>query len=266
MKLLTGLFRASRKRVMTKDNDMGTFRDKLNELVAQKDALSDDEIAQRVEELKGITNDLPDDEGKSKLLRFLEDFKAVKEQDAKVAEEAAAQVANQFEKLDTAAMQDVPGVEPEATETTEETVEEGSATETEPTEEVPAEETTAEEIAEETEAPESEEETGDADPNAEYSLEEIYQFIKKRMAEDAEAESEPEEETEETSDEEPEKELEGEELINSLNGSEEEVEDECDEKKEDEVVTDHAPRIPVTVNDNAPKGSLSALFELAKRG
>lgn len=220
--LLTGLFRAARKALMTVDNDMGMFREKLNELVYQKDALSDEEIAAKVEELKSITADLPDDEGKEKLVRFLEDFKAVKEQDPAVAKKAAESVAEEFEKLDAAAMQDVPGGNVPAEESVEEPVpDEG--------------ETVAEEVAEETVAEEKPLEE-DADPNAEYTLEEIYQFIKKRMAEDAEP------------------------------GTEEELAEEeiGEEKDEEEVVTDHAPHIPVTVNANAGAGSLASLFNMAK--
>lgn len=218
--LLTGLFRAARKALMTVDNDMGMFRDKLYELVEQKDALSDEEIVAKVEELKSLTADLPDDEGKEKLVRFLEDFKAVKEQDPAVAKKAADSVADEFEKLDAAAMQDVPGPAVE-----------------EPVEEpVPAEEeSVAEEAAEETVAEEEPLEE-DADPNAEYTLEEIYQFIKKRMAEDAAA----------GTDEEP---------------ADEEI---SEEKDEEEVVSDHAPHIPVTVNANAGAGSLASLFNMAK--
>ena len=73
-KLLTGLFRAARKRVMTHDNDMGMFREKLNELVEKKAELPDEEVVKRVDELKEMTIDLPDDEEKAKLDRFLEDF------------------------------------------------------------------------------------------------------------------------------------------------------------------------------------------------
>jgi len=229
MKLLTGLFRACRKRLLTTDTDMGAFRQKLDELIAQKETLTDEDVAAKVEELKQITNDLPDDEGKAELLRYLEDFKAIKEQDEAVAKKAAEVVANQFEKLDTAAMQDAPAEE-------------------EPVEsEDSAEEEIAEEATEETVAPEGEEEetveeetAKDADPNAEYSMEEIYQFIKKRMAEDAECGAD-EEDTEDDG-------------------------EEIDQEEEDEVVTDHAPRIPVTVNDGAAKGDLFALVEMAKRG
>ena len=236
MGLLTGLFRAARKRVMTTDNDMGQFREKLNELVEKKDSLQDDEVAKRVDELKELTIDLPDEEGKAKLDRFLEDFKSVKEQDAAAAKEAASMVADLFEKLDTEAMKDVPeaGGEEVKEETTEEV-----ATEEAPLTEGAAPEATEEatEAVEETVAPEGEE-AKDADPNADYSLEEIYQFIKKRMAEDA-----------------------------CAGDSAEEVEEKKEEEKEEEVVTDHAPHIPVTMNGTtAAKGSLADMFNRIKEG
>ena len=233
MKLLTGLFRAARKRVMTTDNDMGMFREKLNELVEKKAELPDEEVAKRVDELKEMTIDLPDEEEKAKLDRFLEDFKSVKEQDDAAAKEAAKMVADLFEKLDTEAMKDIPDVGGEETveETEEETVTEESAPEE--TEEV-------KETVEETVAPEGEKkETEDEDPNAQYSLEEIYQFIKKRMAEDS-----------------------------CAGDSAEEVE-EKEEEEEKEVVTDNAPRIPVTMNGNgakAPAGTLADMFNKFKEG
>lgn len=232
MKLLTGLFRYARKRTQTTDNDMGMFRTKLEELVSSKDSLSDEDVAKRVDELKEMTIDLPDEEEKAKLDRFLEDFKSVKEQDEATAKEAADMVANMFEKLDTEAMKDVPDVGTE--ETVEETVTEEPLTEgaaPEATEE-------AEEAVEETVAPEGEEEkTEDADPNSEYTLEEIYQFIKKRMAEDS-----------------------------CAGDSAEEVEKE--EEKEEEVVADHAPRIPVTMNMNSKPsaGSLGEMWNKIKEG
>lgn len=232
MKLLTGLFRAARKRTMVTDNDMGMFRDKLNELVEGKDSLSDEEINAKVDELKGFTNDLPGDDDKAKLDRFLEDFKAIKDQDEATAKEAAGMVADLFEKLDTAAMQDVPAAAEPAVE--EEPAAEESAPEAEPAaEEGPATETT-EEVVEETVAPEGEADDAEPGDNAEYTLEEIYQFIKKRMAEDGEADAEPEEEV--------------------------------TEEEKEEVVTDHAPRIPVTVNQKSAAGSLGAMFAGIKRG
>lgn len=221
MGLLTGLFRAARKRLMTTDNDMGAFREGLNALVEQKDSMDDAAIAAKVDELKTICADLPEGDEKSKLIRFLEDFKAVKEQDAAVAKEAASSVADLFEKLDTEAMKDAPEM--------------GAEVATEENSEV--EEPAAEEITEEAAAEESEEkEVGDDDPDPTYSLEEIYQFIKKRMAEDA-AEGAEEPATEET-------------------------EEELEEK---EVTQDHA-RIAVTMNNSTVSGGLRELFETAKKG
>ena len=234
-KLLTGLFRAARKRTLTTDNDMGMFRDKLTELVEQKGSLSDEDVEKRVDELKEMTIDLPDDEEKSKLDRFLEDFKSVKEQDDAAAKEAANMVADLFEKLDTEAMKDVPDVGGE--DTTEE-VEETETEEAPLTESAAPEETEeAKETVEETVAPEGEEkEAEDADPNSEYTLEEIYQFIKKRMAEDC-----------------------------GTGDGAEEVEKEEDD--EEEVVTDNAPRIPVTMNNGTPaEGSLLDMFHKLKEG
>jgi hypothetical protein len=237
MGLLTGLFRAARKRTQTTDNDMGQFRTKLEELVEQKGSLSDEDVVKRVDELKEMTIDLPDADEKAKLDRFLEDFKSVKEQDDATAKEAAGMVADLFEKLDTEAMKDVPDVGGE--ETTEEVKE--TETEEEPlTESAAPEEATeeAKETVEETVAPEGEEkEAEDADPNSDYTLEEIYQFIKKRMAEDC-----------------------------GTGDGAEEVEKEEDEEKE-EVVTDNAPRIPVTMNNGTPaEGSLADMFRKLKEG
>lgn len=218
MKLLTGLFRFARKRVQTVDTDMGTFRDKLNELVSQKDTLTDEEIVSRVDEIKAISADLPEGDDKAKLDRFLEDFKAIKEQDEATAKEAAGMVADLFEKLDTEAMKDIPDVE-----------------ETPAPAEVPsAEEVVAETVAEEKtedggEVVEKEEVEVKDDANSEYTLEEIYQFIKKRMAEDCAADSA---------------------------GKVEE------EKEEEEIVTDNAPRIPVTMNGSSgTKDAVDEMFD-----
>lgn len=239
MKLLTGLFRAARKRTLTTDNDMGMFREKLTELVEKKAELPDEEVAKRVDELKEMTVDLPESEDKSKLDLYLEDIKSIKEQDDATAKEAASMVSDLFEKLDTEAMKEVDG----GAETTEEATEEVAAEEEAPlVESEAAPEATEEATAavEETVAPEEEEgKAEDADPNADYSLEEIYQFIKKRMAEDAAC----------------------------AEDSAEEVEEEKEEDEEEEVVADHAPRIPVTMNGTpAAKGSLADMFNTLKEG
>lgn len=241
MGLLTGLFRFARKRVQTTDNDMGMFREKLNELVEKKAELPDEEVVKRVDELKEMTVDLPDEEEKAKLDRFLEDFKSVKEQDDATAKEAASMVADLFEKLDTAAMKDVPEVETEETETAETAVEETVAPEQTDADGETLGEYVKENVKEDVEHVT---ETKDDDPNPSYTLEEIYQFCKKRRAEE-EAEA--------------------------TDGCSKDSAEEVEEEKEDEeekVVTDNAPRIPVTMNGtaSAPKGSLADMFRNIKEG
>lgn len=219
MKLLTGLFRLARKRVQTTDTDMGAFRDKITELVEKKDSFSDDEINRKVEELKSMSADLPESDDKGKLDRFLEDFKSVKEQDGATANEAAKMVADLFEKLDTEAMKDVPETSVEETETPPAEQKDGAAQEPETQ--------TKDADGEETAAPDA------GKDNAQYTLEEIYQFIKKRLAED----------------------------------SGEKTEEKKKEEEETETVTDHAPHIPVTMNGGAPsEGSIGAMFARIKQG
>lgn len=250
MDLLTGLFRAARKRLQVTDNDMGMFRDKLDALVAEKDTLGEEEVAAKVQELVELTNDLPESEEKAKLLRFIEDFKSVKEQDASVAQEASKAVADLFEKLDTDAMQDSPDVvaAPEAEPAAEEGADIGDPA-GEPGLDPAAEETTAGEetdgACEEIEG-QDKEEVQDGEENAEYTLEEIYQFIKKRMAEDSAAEAE---------DKEP--------------GVEEEPEsiaEETAEEEVDEVTQDHAPGFALPENKPAAAGSIAGLFAELKKG
>lgn len=219
MKLLTGLFRLARKRVQTTDTDMGAFRDKITELVEKKDSFSDDEINRKVEELKSMSADLPESDDKGKLDRFLEDFKSVKEQDGATANEAAKMVADLFEKLDTEAMKDVPETAVKETETPPAEQKDGATQEPETQ--------TKDADGEETTEPDSEK------SNAQYTLEEIYQFIKKRLAED----------------------------------SGEKTEEKEKEEEETETVTDHAPHIPVTMNGGAPsEGSIGAMFARIKQG
>ena len=244
MKLLTGLFRAARKRTLTTDNDMGMFREKLTELVEKKAELPDEEVAKRVDELKEMTVDLPESDGKSELDLYLEDLKSIKSQDDATAKEAASMVSDLFEKLDTEAMKKSPDADGEETTTTaEEVVEETKAPEATDGDDTlggymaeTAKQDT-EEFKEGLKAPATEDEE-EGSGNADYTLEEIYQFIKKRMAEDSCA----------------------------TDGAEE-VKEEKEEEKEDEVVTDHAPRIPVTMNGTpAAKGSLADLFNTLKEG
>ena len=218
MKLLTGLFRLARKMVQTTDTDMGAFRDKITELVEKKDSLSDEEINKKVEELKAMSADLPESDDKGKLDRFLEDFKSVKEQDRAAANEAAKMVADLFEKLDTEAMKDVPETAVKETETPPAEQKDGAA-----------QPETQAKVADGGETAEQASEKN----NAQYTLEEIYKFIKKRLAED----------------------------------SGEKTEEKKKEEEKTETVTDHAPHIPVTMNSGAPsEGSIGAMFARIKQG
>lgn len=234
MKLLTGLFRMARKRVQTTDNDMGMFREKLTELAEKKDTLPDDEVVKRVEELKEMTTDLPDEEDKAKLERFLEDFKSVKEQDGNTAKEAASMVADLFEKLDTEAMKDTPAAGESQQESDEGNTQDAlvNANVNASGNNVSAANAGAGNgISKDADAGENENE------NAAYTLEEIWQFIKKRMAEDA-----------------------------CAGDSGEEVETKKEEEKKEEVVQDHAPRISVTMNGTPAAGSLAEMFANIKKG
>lgn len=235
MKLLTGLFRLARKRVQTTDTDMGAFRDKITELVEKKNSFSDDEINRKVEELKAMSADLPESDDKGKLDRFLEDFKSVKEQDGATANEAAKMVADLFEKLDTEAMKDVPETAVKETETPPAEQKDGAAqpetlggyVKKNVKEDIYHAAQTKDADGEETTAPD------EGKDNAQYTLEEIYQFIKKRLAED----------------------------------SGEKTEEKKKEEEETETVTDHAPHIPVTMNGGAPgEGSIGAMFARIKQG
>lgn len=120
-KFFSGLWRfLKRKASGAEDTDLGAARRILMEIAEKKDAMSDEEIAAKVEEVQGMATDLPDSEQKGKLVRFLEDFKQSKQMDSASVSEAAEMIATLFEELDTSAMAEVTGVgvkeEPVATE------------------------------------------------------------------------------------------------------------------------------------------------------
>lgn len=165
MKILTGLFRMARKRTQTKDS-AEDFRASLTALVDERESLTDEGVSKKVDELKAMIADLPDSEDKEKLSRYLDDFKAVKEQDEATAKEAVNMVAGLYESLDSSASADAPN----ATETT--TADENSETE----KAVKETETKDEETATETTKTE---ETKDEDGEEKrYSLDEIFEMIK----------------------------------------------------------------------------------------
>jgi pyruvate-formate lyase len=217
MRLLTGLFRAARKRLQVVDGADG-FRDKITELVEKRDSLSEEGINERVDELITLSDDLPDGEDKEKLKRFLEDVRGIKEQDEATAKEAVSMVADLFEKLDGAA-------DAEVSETVAETEATDGEGEVKP-EDKPETKPEAEPTDGEGE-PEKEKEKITLD---EETKEDLYQFIKKRMSEDACKDEAPKDED------------------------------------EDKITTDGAPRIAVSMSGNPTGGSLSEMFAKIKNG
>jgi pyruvate-formate lyase len=217
MRLLTGLFRAARKRLQVVDGADG-FRDKITELVEKRDSLSEEGINERVDELITLSDDLPDGEDKEKLKRFLEDVRGIKEQDEATAKEAVSMVADLFEKLDGAA-------DAEVSETVTETEATDGEGEVKP-EDKPETKPEAEPTDGEGE-PEKEKEKITLD---EETKEDLYQFIKKRMSEDACKDEAPKDED------------------------------------EDKITTDGAPRIAVSMSGNPTGGSLSEMFAKIKNG
>lgn len=165
MKILTGLFRMARKRTQTKDG-AEDFRASLTALVDERESLTDEGVSKKVDELKAMITDLPDSEDKEKLSRYLDDFRAVKEQDEATAKEAVNMVAGLYESLDSSASADAPN----ATETT--TADENSETETAVTETETKDEETA------TETTKTEETKDEGGEEKRYSLDEIFEMLK----------------------------------------------------------------------------------------
>lgn len=163
MKILTGLFRMARKRTQTKDG-AEDFRASLTALVDERESLTDEGVSKKVDELKAMITDLPDSDDKEKLSRYLDDFRAVKEQDEATAKEAVNMVAGLYESLDSSASADAPNV----TETADEKSEAEKAVEETETKD---EETATEEKKEE----ETKDEGGE---EKRYSLDEISEMIK----------------------------------------------------------------------------------------
>ena len=262
MKLISGLFRFARKRLQTVDNDMGAFREKIMELVEKKDSLTPEEVSAKVTELQSLTDDLPESDDKSKLLRFLQDFNAVKEQDSATAQEAAKMTADLFEKCDTAAMQEVSATETPKTQdalvnaNVNANGNNVSAANAGANNGVGAKDgiigTALGTLAgnalskpkdEAPNAGENANENAGAD-NAKYTLEELYQFIKKRMNEDCTAKDEaPDEKDDEKSEEKKE-----------------------EEKENEGTANDSAPRIPISLSSSAAAGSLADMFNKVKNG
>ena len=271
MKLLTGLFLAAKRSLMTRDSGADEFKSKLDELVNRKDGLSEAEVSSRVAELEKLTDDIPDGDEKAKLTRFLEDFKAVKEQPPEVAKKAADGIFELYQSLCNEALKDSPesaaapasgnpdnGGKVEDDETAAAAAKEtqapagGNPDNGKPETPKPAAETKDADLAKGIEnagkaagaalAAGTKVATSDADgaPLSEEQMEQVYQYIKKRMEQDAAGGTTDDDGKDSGGDggKEPEK---------------------------DTGVTDHAPRIPVNLpNSRQQYGGLGGLFKIAK--
>lgn len=262
MKLLTGLFFAAKRRLMTRDSGADEFKSKLDELVSRKDELTAENVASRVEELKKLTDDIPDGDEKAKLARFLEDFKAVKEYSPEVAKEAADDVSKLYESLCADALKDAPDANANADGGENGEQNGGKANDDD----------AAKKATEATVAPDGDGKPKDADggenggkegENADKSAgtsdddgvneeyEKIYQYCKKRAEQDAASGT--------TDDDGADK-----------NADDKDGEDNAgnDGKGKDDggSVSDHAPRIPVNLGGSKNGGGLSDLYNMAKGG
>lgn len=107
-KFFSGLWRFLKKKAKgTEDTELGAARRILMEIAGNKDAMSDGEIAKKVGEVQDSAMDLPDCEDKSKLNRFLEDFKQSKMMDPASVKDAAEMISTLFETLDSTAMAEI---------------------------------------------------------------------------------------------------------------------------------------------------------------
>lgn len=229
MKIFTGLFRMARKRTQTKDG-AEDFRASLTALVEERESLTDEGVSKKVDELKAMITDLPDSEDKEKLSRYLDDFRAVKEQDEATAKEAVNMVAGLYESLDSSASADAPNAT-EKTTADEESETKTAVKETETKDEEKKDEETKDEGGEE----------------KRYSLDEIFEMIK-TLKDGCKDEGEK---VEEKKDEEK---------------KDDEKKDEGTKDEDGEVTEDHAPMIPMNISNSASKGSLSELFANMKKG
>jgi hypothetical protein len=86
------------------DSDVNKFREIITTVVADRAKLSDIEIANKSGELKNIIADLPDNDDKTLLSRYIEELPIFKDRPDDIVNEAGKQIVSLFEKLDNDAM------------------------------------------------------------------------------------------------------------------------------------------------------------------
>ena len=269
MKLLTGLFFAAKRRLMTRDSGADEFKSKLNELVSRKDELTAENVASRVEELKKLTDDIPDGDEKSKLVRFLEDFKAVKEYSPEVAKEAADDVSKLYESLCADALKDAPDANANS-----DGGENGDTNGGKANGDDAAKKATGATVAPDGDGKPKDDDGGEngekKDENADKSAgtsdddgvneeyEKIYQYCKKRAKQDAASGTTDDDGADKNADDKG-----GE---DNASGNEDDAVNGGKGKDDGGSVSDHAPRIPVNLGGSKNKGGLSDLYNMAKGG
>jgi Uncharacterized protein conserved in bacteria (DUF2213) len=100
-KLMTGLWRTIRKTLgVAKDSDMASFRDTVNDIVLNRQILTDEDVISKIGALQSTISDLPDTSEKEKLLLYMQDFALVKDMDEESAKAYGNILSNLYEKLD----------------------------------------------------------------------------------------------------------------------------------------------------------------------
>jgi hypothetical protein len=112
IKKLTGLVWQLKKKLAKKtgvgDAAIGDFRSIIDETIKNRGSLDDATLTQKTAELQNYIGDLPDNIDKELLSRYIDELPVLKQETDELALEAGNRIATLFEKLDVAAMQDVP--------------------------------------------------------------------------------------------------------------------------------------------------------------
>lgn len=148
----TGLFHIIRS-IFVGDAKPKSFRDALTEVVQGRATLDPDALAKKIEKVAGICDSLPDSEGKSNLLRLMDDMKLVKDHDDAVALKAVDVVAGLYEKLDKQVADSMPEVVSAMAPVSDELAPEQESGGDPPKEQVPSSQEKGEPAADETPAP-----------------------------------------------------------------------------------------------------------------
>ena len=101
----------AKKHLLVKDemfeapvSEASGFRSGLAHLIEARAALSEGELSKKVDEMKSLVRDLPDNTEKGLLLRYMEDFKLMKESKNDVLSETSDIASKLFDKLDKHAL------------------------------------------------------------------------------------------------------------------------------------------------------------------